>query len=96
MTAHFIAMVVESQLSKIDTDNPTHEQIVRFNISIGLLEEYLRLNFLTFVETELVYKFGKMFCERRNSFECRYRAFGWYYTKKEFLKKTDKYGTYYQ
>lgn len=50
----------------------------RWVLACGKLEEYLRMNYATFEETELVYKWGKKVCEQRNrdlnEYRSRYRS----------------------
>lgn len=48
----------------------------RWLASCSLLEEYLRQNPDTFVETELVYKWAKDTCDRRNHCKNLNRAWG--------------------
>jgi hypothetical protein len=49
----------------------------RWLLACGKLEEYLYLNYATFEETELVYRWGKRVCNQRNydlnKYRCGYR-----------------------
>lgn len=91
MTAHYIAKFAQKALDNMDIskteNNPSLE---RFNYAVGLLEEYIKCNYLTFETTELVYRFAKNLCIRKNNFENWYRKTGWLYGDKlTALKKLD-------
>jgi hypothetical protein len=49
---------------------------IRWVKSITLLEQHLRMNYHSFEETELVYKWAKDICERRRKNLNQYRAYG--------------------
>jgi hypothetical protein len=52
------------------------KQYYRWLRACSLLETYLRLNYTTFVETELVYYWAKDICNRRNNDLNNYRMNG--------------------
>jgi hypothetical protein len=54
----------------------TEKSYIRWCMAIGAFEQYLRENYATFVETELVYKWGKRICDERNYELTMYRAYG--------------------
>lgn len=90
MTANSVVIICEDKLNKLDLINPTDKQLYDYHRSQGLLEKYLKMNFLTFEETELVFKWNKQLCENRNDFENWYRYTGWLYgDKSTALKKYD-------
>jgi hypothetical protein len=65
----------------------TDKRYIRWCFSISVLEEYMRKNYTTFTETELVYKWGKRICEQRNKEYNQWRVFGGYTTFEQWLKK---------
>jgi hypothetical protein len=70
----------------------TEKSYLRWLKACYLLETYLQHNYSTFVETELVYKWGKRICEQRNKDLSMYRAFGNPFGKQDFntwLKKKE-------
>lgn len=75
MTAHYIARVCESKLNQIDCEDMS--TVGKYNLACGLLDDYIRLNFDTFEETELVYKFAKVWCDKRVMLKNHYRSYGW-------------------
>jgi hypothetical protein len=92
MTAHYIAQHVEAKLNQINLNvipyhNAGDRSLERFNKACSLLEDYIATNFLSFVETELVYKWAKGSCEARNSFDNWYRAYGYHYPIEQALEK---------
>jgi hypothetical protein len=46
----------------------------RWLLACGKLEEYLYMNYATFEETELVYRWGKRVCEQRTNDKRIYRS----------------------
>ncbi len=67
-----------------DLKNPTY---LRWCKAIGLLESYCLEHFDSFQETELVYKWAKRVCERRNAAVNQWKAFGGYNSFSNFLKQ---------
>ena len=65
----------------------TEKSYIRWCQAIGFLENYCRMNFTTFKETELVYKWAKRVCEDRNKLYNQWRAFGGYRTFEQWLDK---------
>ena len=65
----------------------TEKSYIRWCQAIGFLETYCRMNFTTFKETELVYKWAKRVCEDRSKLYNEWRAFGGYRTFDEWLNK---------
>jgi hypothetical protein len=65
----------------------TEKSYFRWCEAVGLFESYLLKNYESFEETELVYKWGKNICDRRNSDFNRWRVSGGYLTFNEWLKK---------
>ncbi len=87
MNAHSFAVIVEDKLNAIEAVTDSYE----YNLAITHLDEYLITNFLTFEETELVYRHAKWYCDQRNHFDNWYRLYGWAYgTKLEAYKKIIK------
>jgi hypothetical protein len=73
------------------TDEWTNRRIAgrsyfRWCKSIGVLESYCKINFETFEETELVYKWAKHICKYRNDLYNEWRAFGGHITFNQWLK----------
>lgn len=66
--------------------NPTY---IRWCQAIGVLETYCCHNFETFKETELVYKWAKRVCERRNHAVNEWKAYGGYNSFSNFLKRNN-------
>lgn len=64
--------------------NPTY---LRWCMAIGVLESYCLANFESFVETELVYKWAKRVCERRNAALNQWKIWGGYNSFSKFLKQ---------
>lgn len=67
--------------------NTNDPHLARWYEASWKFEDYLKKNFLTFEITDLVYSHAKYICEDRINFENWYRAYGWYYTREEALKK---------
>jgi hypothetical protein len=65
----------------------TEKTYIRWCQAVGFLENYCRMNFTTFKETELVYKWAKRVCEDRNKMYNEWRAFGGYRTFDQWLDK---------
>lgn len=65
----------------------TEKSFIRWYKAIGILETYCRDNFATFEETELVYKWAKEVCDRRNYLYNQWRVYGGYSTFEQWLKK---------
>ena len=65
----------------------SEKSYLRWVRAINTLETYCQMNFETFEETELVYKWAKRVCAYRNSAYNQWRAYGGYSTFKEWLKK---------
>ncbi|NBO22882.1 hypothetical protein EBU94_06060 [bacterium] len=57
----------------------------------NLLERYLKLNFETFEETELVYKWAKRVCEERNHAKNEWKAYGGYKSFSNFLSRNNRF-----
>ena len=68
----------------------TEKSYFRWCQSINVLEKYCRMNYETFEETELVYKWAKNVCEQRNYEYNQWRTFGGYSTFKDWLKNKYK------
>lgn len=65
----------------------TEKSYIRWCQAVGFLETYCRMNFTTFKETELVYKWAKRVCDDRNKMYNEWRAFGGYKTFEDWLYK---------
>ena len=74
-----LAQLVEDNYNKLDLNDVEDIKKTRYKwlISIGLLEVYLLHNYATFKRTELVYKWAKDVCDRRNDELNQYRMWGW-------------------
>jgi len=64
----------------------TDKSYFRWCKSIGVLESYCKMNFETFEQTDLVYKWAKNVCEYRNDLHNEWRAFGGHTTLSKWLK----------
>jgi hypothetical protein len=73
----------------------TEKSYIRWCFALATLEDYLRKNYETFEETELVYKWGKKICEQRNKDLNLHRMCGGYQTFSEWIKKK-RVSLYYQ
>lgn len=67
-----------------DLKEPTY---IRWCQAIGVLETYCCHHFDSFQETELVYKWAKRVCERRNHAVNQWKAYGGYNSFSNFLKR---------
>lgn len=65
----------------------TEKSYIRWCQAIGVLESYCRMNFATFKETELVYKWAKHICIQRNYSYNEWRMRGGYSTFEQWLNK---------
>ena len=63
----------------------TEKSYFRWCQSINVLEQHLIDNYTTFEETELVYKWGKKICERRNKEFNEFRSTPTHNTFEEWL-----------
>lgn len=64
---------------------------LRWCQAIGVLETYCCHNFDSFQETELVYKWAKRVCERRNHAVNQWRIWGGYKSFSDFLKQNNQF-----
>lgn len=74
-----LAQYVEHYYEAVDLSDVDDVKKTRYKflMSIGLLETYLLHNYATFKRTELVYKWAKNLCDRRNNELNEYRTWGW-------------------
>ena len=89
MTANFIAQLCQRKLDALDLTVPADHQLYDYNYACSLLERFIRDNFYTFVETELVRRWEPELCAIRAQFDSWFRAYGWMYgepanARKEF------------
>jgi len=66
-----------------------NEQYHRWIHSCYLLEEYIRCHFADFEETELVYRWAKYLCEKKNMLKNKWRCNYTGLTFKEWLVKNN-------
>ena len=64
----------------------TEKSYIRWCQAISFLENYCRMNYTTFEETELVYKWAKSVCEQRTRDLNQWRQFGGHSTFEQYLK----------
>lgn len=91
MTADYIARICENKLKGADINSKDVDIFRNYFRACGLLEDHIRHNFDTFVETELVYRFANLMCKKRNTLYNLYRAYGGGYSFKEWLIKKGYY-----
>lgn len=61
-----LSELTERFYNEMELDNS--DSITKWNLCSNYLERYLRSNFETFKETELVYKWGKSVCDSRTEY----------------------------
>lgn len=61
--------------STLDKAFNNRSAITEYNVATSLLDEWLRINYNTFKETEGVYRWAKPLCDRRNNQINQSRAF---------------------
>jgi hypothetical protein len=64
----------------------TEKSYFRWCQAIAFLEDYCRMHYTTFEETELVYKWAKSVCKQRTRDFNQWRELGGYSTFEQYLK----------